>query len=165
MTFVQEPRPLADDETGYETITATQRLPYLVAVDASSSAVVGYSNAHLFITREAYRFTVEISLFCDPNFTGRGVGSRLLESLLDVLRDPAAHPELAPPEARGDVKNVIALMAVDLSGKGGGLALKAFYERFGFEQVSILARYSSRPSSSYAAHRYCEQLGASTDPA
>ncbi len=136
MTFAEEPRSLAEYETDYDTITATQRLPYLVAVDASSSAVVGYSSAHLFNARAAYRFTVEISLFCDPRCTGRGLGPRLLESLLDTLRDPAAHPELAPPEARGDVKNVIALMAVDANGKGEGLALKAFYERFGFVQVS-----------------------------
>ncbi len=155
MTFAEEPRSLAEYETDYETITATQRLPYLVAVDTSSSAVVGYSNAHLFHTRAAYRFTVEISLFCDPTCTGRGLGSRLLESLLDALRDPAAHPELAPPGARDDVKNVIALMAVDPNGKGDGLALKAFYERFGFVQVSSEVAFTSlsfpcRPSLSRA---------------
>lgn len=70
---------------------------------------------------------VEISLFCDPERQGQGIGSALLRRLLEEL-------------GKGEVKQVIAVMSVDEAGPEKGLKLKAFYERFGFEAVSLLMR-------------------------
>ncbi|KAL2126372.1 hypothetical protein VTI74DRAFT_1094 [Chaetomium olivicolor] len=135
-SLTAEPRPIAQFQAAYNSITSGG-LPYLVAVDESSSTVIGYANAHDFRSdaRSAYRFTVEISLFCHPDHRSKGVGSLMLGSLISALKDPAGHPELYHPDARGkgrEVKEVMAVMAVDELAEGAGLRLKAFYESFGF---------------------------------
>ena len=119
-------------------ITETEKLPYLVAVDPQTSDVLGYANAHGFRgAKRAYRHTVEISFFCHPKHTGKGIGPELLIALLNVLRSPTQHPTLrqnSQPEPPV-VKQVLAVMAVDETGKKSGLALKEFYERYGFKLV------------------------------
>ncbi|WP_347557131.1 N-acetyltransferase family protein [Robbsia sp. KACC 23696] len=58
--------------------------PYLVAVMAGR--VVGYAYAGPYKARAAYRFTVEHSVYLDGTVTGRGLGRRLLESLIAACR-------------------------------------------------------------------------------
>ena len=55
-------------------------LPYLVA--ELEGAIVGYAYAALYRTREAYRYTVEDSIYVDRGAVGRGVGRLLLERLI-----------------------------------------------------------------------------------
>lgn len=118
-------------------------LPYLVAVRAGSpTTVLGYACASGFRSeRSAYRFTSELTLFCDPEHTGSGIGSRLLRALLSVLKAPetfrsrsynGSYPEGVEPRR---VRHLVAVMAVDETGKRSGLALKEFYEGFGFVMV------------------------------
>lgn len=84
---------------------------------------------------------VELSLFCHPEYTGVGVGRKLLGTLLDVLARPEKHADLLDQthrEACGTkVKEVLAVMAVDPKGKNGRLALRDFYQRNGFELVCL----------------------------
>ena len=55
-------------------------LPWLVAeVDGR---VVGYAYAAPYRAREAYRFTLEDSIYIDPRLFGRGIGRTLLEVLI-----------------------------------------------------------------------------------
>jgi len=56
------------------------RLPHLVATYRGE--VVGYAYAGAYRPRPAYRFTVENSIYLDPSFHRRGVGSLLLERLI-----------------------------------------------------------------------------------
>lgn len=55
--------------------------PFLVAEE--DDAVVGYAYATQFRDRAAYRFTCENSIYVHPDWTGRGSGKALLETLLD----------------------------------------------------------------------------------
>jgi L-amino acid N-acyltransferase YncA len=142
VTFTETPRSVEDFIAEYTSIIS-QNLPYLVATDAglkasslssssSSEKVIGYANAHGFRgTKGAYRHTVEISLFCDVEFTGQGVGSVLLTALLNVLRRPEQYPELrhvmkGKGELATSVRQVLAVMSVDVDGQKQGLALKEF---------------------------------------
>jgi GNAT superfamily N-acetyltransferase len=123
-------------------------LPYLVAIDGSSSTLVGYVYAHEFRLEGAYRPTAEISLYCHPDQQGRGVGTLLLEKLILALKDPLGHPELFHRDSQGKaraIKEVLSVMAVDTTGKGDGLKLKEFYERFGFVLVSIWGTVYATP--------------------
>jgi len=61
---------------------ASAGYPYIVAVDGAD--VLGYAYASAFRPRPAYRYTVEDSVYLDPEATGRGLGRRLLESLIDT---------------------------------------------------------------------------------
>ena len=86
-------------------------LPYLVA--ELEGAVVGYAYAALYRTREAYRYTVEDSIYVDRGAVGRGVGRLLLERLIvectalgfrqmvAVIGDSGNRPSIALHEACG----------------------------------------------------------------
>lgn len=125
LTFVEEPHDLDYFVSAHRSIAA-QKLPHIVAVDQSSSTVLGYVYAQGFRgTKGAYKHTVEITLFCHPDHQNKGVGSKLLTSLLCTLRERKEPP----------VRQVLAVMAVDEAGKGHGLALRTFYEKFGFQLV------------------------------
>lgn len=85
--------------------------PYLVAeIDGT---VAGYAYAGPYRARPAYRFTIEDSLYIDPNMQRRGIGRALLERLLAeaqargyrqmvaVIGDSAQTPSIALHEALG----------------------------------------------------------------
>jgi len=55
-------------------------MPYLVA--ESDGALGGFAYASAFRPREAYRFTVEDSVYVAAGMTGRGFGSALLRELI-----------------------------------------------------------------------------------
>ena len=90
-------------------------LPWVVAEHAGR--VVGYAYAGKWKGRYAYRYSVETSVYLDPQFTGRGIGTQLYRELLAVLRDRSIHVAI------------------------GGIALPnaasvALHERLGFGKVA-----------------------------
>lgn len=58
-------------------------LPYLVAKDAGTGRVLGYAYATLYRPRRAYRFTVEDSVYMAEGEQGRGLGKRLLNTVIE----------------------------------------------------------------------------------
>src|SRR4051812_45444721 len=70
-----------------------QKLPFIVAVNEGQD-VVGFTYATGFRSaRKGYRHTVELSLFCHPQHTAKGIGPLLLSQLMEVLRHPERFPE------------------------------------------------------------------------
>ena len=59
--------------------------PYLVA--EIDGAVVGYAYASAYRPREAYRHTVENTVYVAREVQGMGVGKKLVLSLVDACRD------------------------------------------------------------------------------
>ena len=59
-------------------------LPWLVA--ELGGVVVGYAYAGPFRAREAYRFTVEDSIYVHPESMGQGIGGALLRELIEICR-------------------------------------------------------------------------------
>lgn len=62
-----------------------KKFPYLVAV--FNSEIVGYAYAKSFIEREAYKFSVELTIYLDKNFRKQGIGGALYRQLEEVLRE------------------------------------------------------------------------------
>jgi len=60
------------------------RYPWLVF--ETDRRVAGYAYASAHRTREAYRWSVDVSVYVSPEFHRRGIGSALYTSLLDLLR-------------------------------------------------------------------------------
>ena len=60
------------------------RTPWLVAED--DGAVVGYAYAGPHQQRPGYRWSVNISVYVAPGHAGRGIGRRLYDDLLQLLR-------------------------------------------------------------------------------
>jgi L-amino acid N-acyltransferase YncA len=126
----------------------SQHLPYIVAiVDESKPCqrMVGYTYCTGFRGgKVGYRHTVELSLFCHPEYRHMGMGTQLLNKMLEVLSKPEQNTDfLAEGVARGEdqkVRQVIACMAIDETGIDRGLGLKRWYENFGFEEVGHLKK-------------------------
>jgi len=90
-------------------------LPWQIA--EQDNQIVGYAYASKWKGRCAYRFSVESTVYVDPEATGQGIGSRLYENLLGALRESGIHTVI------------------------GGIALPnpasiALHERFGFVQIA-----------------------------
>ena len=56
-------------------------MPFLVA-ESPSGQLLGYALVAPWKQKRAYRYTVENSIYVDPNVTGRGIGRRLLAELI-----------------------------------------------------------------------------------
>ena len=81
--------------------------------------IAGYAYATQFRDREAYRFTAEDSIYVHPQMTGRGVGKRLLKSLLER-------------SAKSDFRAIVAVIG------GAEPASIAVHSALGFEEVGRL---------------------------
>jgi len=64
--------------------TTLVRTPWLVA--EQDGAVVGYAYAGPHHQRPGYRWSVNISVYVAPGFAGQGIGRRLYDELLALLR-------------------------------------------------------------------------------
>ena len=58
--------------------------PWFVAED--NGQLLGYAASSPFRSRPAYRWIVESGIYLGPEAKGRGIGARLLSTLLDVLQ-------------------------------------------------------------------------------
>jgi phosphinothricin acetyltransferase len=90
-------------------------LPWLVI--ENGKGVAGYAYATKWRVRQAYRFSVESTVYLAPEFAGQGMGSALYSALLQRLRDKGYHLVI------------------------GGIALPnpasvALHEKLGFEKVA-----------------------------
>ncbi|HYB69217.1 MAG TPA: arsinothricin resistance N-acetyltransferase ArsN1 family A [Candidatus Bathyarchaeia archaeon] len=92
------------------------RHPVVVAV--SDGQVVGWGSLNSFNPRPAYDHVVDLSVYVERAWRGRGVGRALLEHLLPLARRLGYH------------KMVLATFPFNASGV-------ALYERVGFTRVGV----------------------------
>lgn len=64
-------------------------LPWLVA--DSDDGLLGYAYASKWKGRCAYRYSVESTIYMDPQFVGQGVGSQLYSQLIDGISACGMH--------------------------------------------------------------------------
>jgi phosphinothricin acetyltransferase len=65
--------------------------PHRLLVATEDSRVLGYACTHQFRTKAAYNPTVETTIYCAPDATGRGVGSALYSALFEALEGEDLH--------------------------------------------------------------------------
>lgn len=70
-------------------------LPWLAAQREGSGMVGGFAYANWFRAREAFRFTVEDSIYIDPDAQRQGLGNSLLTALIDACVAAGARQMLA----------------------------------------------------------------------
>ena len=114
VTFEEEPVSPEDMSERIGVVSAAS-LPWLVAEEQHK--VVGYAYAGKWSGRCSYRYSAESTIYLDPQATGRGIGRRLYEVLIDELRGSGMHVAI------------------------GGIALPndasiALHERLGFRKVA-----------------------------
>lgn len=65
--------------------------PHRLLVAAEEETVVGYATSSRFRAKEAYDTSVETTVYCHPEWVGRGVGSALYQRLFGVLAGEDLH--------------------------------------------------------------------------
>jgi len=78
-TFEEDPPAPAEMETRRAAI-ADRGLPYLVAEEAGQ--MLGFAYAGPFRPRQAYRYTLEDSVYIAPDAIGKGVGRMVLSAVI-----------------------------------------------------------------------------------
>lgn len=115
-TFDLVPRTLADQTAWLAARTGA--FAAIVAVDGPAAEVVGFASLSPYKERAAYRTTVEDSVYVARDDGGRGVGTALLDRLLEVAAASGFHAVMARIEASSE-------------------ASRALHTKCGFELVGI----------------------------
>jgi phosphinothricin acetyltransferase len=115
-TFEEDPPSPAEMESRRSAI-AGRGLPYLVAEE--NGEVLGFAYAGPFRPRQAYRYTVEDSVYIAPDAVGRGVGRAVLSAVIDAC------------EALG-VRQVVAVI-----GDSGNAASIGLHRSLGFVDAGV----------------------------
>ena len=111
ITFDIEPISMPRRREWFERYAASGRHRLLVA--EAGGAVIGYADSHQYHARQAYDTTVEVAVYCAPEATGRGIGTRLYTALFEAIQGE-------------DVRMALAGITLPNS------ASIALHERFGF---------------------------------
>lgn len=90
-----------------------------VIVAELDGVVVGFGMYSEFRFREAYKFTVEHSVYVNEDFHGKGIGKLLLEELIVLARKQKLHTMIA---------------VIDSENQGS----VEFHEKFGFTTVGVI---------------------------
>ena len=113
-----EEEPLSDAEMArrIEDIRS-ESLPWLVAEE--TGRLVGYASSRKWKSRSGYRFSAEITVYVEPGYARRGIGSKLYARLFPLLQSRGIHAVI------------------------GGIALPneasvALHEKFGMRKVAHL---------------------------
>ena len=95
----------------------SKNFPVIVA--EFDGQVVGFGMYSEFRFREAYKFTVEHSVYVNKSFHGKGIGKLLLQELILLARKQKLHTMIA---------------VIDSENQGS----VDFHEKFGFKTVGII---------------------------
>jgi phosphinothricin acetyltransferase len=90
-----------------------------VIVATMDDCVVGFGYYSEFRFREAYKFTVEHSVYVMPNEHGKGIGKVILQNLIDLAKQQQLHTMIGVIDA----ENQDSI---------------AFHEGFGFRTVGVI---------------------------
>lgn len=100
-TFETRPPDDAEMQRRFQEVAA-RGLPWLVAIQGADDAVVGFAYGNWFRPREAFRYTVEDSIYIAPQAQRQGLGGRLLDALMQECAARGARQMLA---VIGDANN------------------------------------------------------------
>ncbi|MBK0368203.1 GNAT family N-acetyltransferase [Flavobacterium agrisoli] len=95
----------------------SKNFPVIVA--EIDSKVVGFGMYSEFRFREAYKYTVEHSVYVNQNIQGKGIGHSLLENLIAIAKKEGLHTMIGVIDSEN--QNSIA-----------------FHEKFGFKNVGVI---------------------------
>ncbi|MBD2862603.1 GNAT family N-acetyltransferase [Paenibacillus oceani] len=114
-TFDLTPQTLQERERWFAQFN--ERFPIIVA--ENESGVAGYCCLTPYRPKPAYQLTAELSIYLDTDCRGGGIGSVLLQHMIDMARDLGFH--------------------VLISGiTGGNEASVRLHRKFGFTEAGVL---------------------------
>jgi L-amino acid N-acyltransferase YncA len=118
-TATFELEPPTEEEMSHRRFTIlAQGLPYLVA--EQDSKILGYAYAGPYRPRPGYKFTIEDSVYIDPQHVGQGCGQALISALIEKCE-------------QGPWRQMIAVI-----GDTTNTASMRLHERFQFRKIGTL---------------------------
>jgi len=111
-----QPRTLEQQEAIFED-KLKKGFPIIVAV--IEDKVVGFGYYSEFRFREAYRFTVEHSVYVNNDFHSKGIGKVIMENLILLAKNQKLHTMIAVIDSENQ-------------------SSVTFHEQFGFKTVAVL---------------------------
>lgn len=126
VTFDVEPYTVERRTPWFEQFAPTGRYRLLVAEQRAQDGgeeagrIVGYAGTTRFRPKAAYETTVETTIYCAPEATGKGLGRRLYSELFAVIADE-------------DINRIVAGYAIPNS------ASVALHASFAFKQIGIFS--------------------------
>lgn len=114
-TATFETSPVSENEMRKRIEDISSRFPYFVY--EKDGKVAGYCYAHQWKEREAYRLTLETTVYLSDDCAGLGIGHRLMSGLISECRRMGFH-------------SLIACITAE------NLSSIAFHEKLGFTRVS-----------------------------
>lgn len=118
-----ETEPLSEEDMRSRIAQISARYPYFVY--ESDGEIAGYCYAHEWKERAAYCHTLETTVYLSPRHTGKGIGSRLMQRLIDECRN----------------RGYRALIACITEGNEPS---KSLHTKLGFKQVSHFEKVGSK---------------------
>lgn len=118
-SFEEVPPGVDEMRSRFHAVRAAGK-PYIVA--ELDGTVAGYGYASAYRTRTAYRFTLENSIYIDGRHLGRGVGTALIEALIERCRG-------------GPWRQMLAVI-----GDSGNAASIGLHRKAGFREVGVLRK-------------------------
>jgi L-amino acid N-acyltransferase YncA len=109
--YIDEPVTL-EDRTAWWQQRVGANFPVLVALDEATGDVVGFGTFGDFSTRSGYRYTAEGTILLTGSARGKGLGTRLLDELVERAKQRGMHTLIA----RVDSENQAALRLLDRYG-------------------------------------------------
>lgn len=88
-----ETHPLSVEDMAEQIAGISAEFPYFVAEE--NSKVAGYCYAHKWKERAAYGKTLETTIYLSPESKGKGIGTMLMERLIDECRTRGYHVLIA----------------------------------------------------------------------
>lgn len=119
-TFEEEP-PTADDMAGRIKAVLRADLPWFIALD-EGGAPQGYAYASPYRSRAAYRYTAETSVYLAESAQGQGLGTQLMEKVLESLKTT-------------QIRELVAVI-----GDSNNAASRGLHRKLGFRDVGVLKR-------------------------
>jgi L-amino acid N-acyltransferase YncA len=90
-----------------------------VIVATVEDEVIGFGYYSEFRFRDAYRFTVEHSVYVSQDFHGKGIGKLLLQELIDLAKKQKLHTMIGVIDSENE-------------------SSISFHEQFGFKKIAVL---------------------------
>ena len=98
----------------------TEGSRYRLLVGEEGGRILGYAGTGRFRSKAAYDTTAEVTVYCAPGATGRGIGAMMYQRLFDALRNE-------------DLRRLVA--GITLPNE----ASIALHRRFGFTEVGVFS--------------------------
>jgi phosphinothricin acetyltransferase len=124
-TFDTEPVTVESRKAWFDAFSdqGPYRLLVACAPDDQEERVLGCASSGPYRQHPAFRSTVEVSVYLDPEVRAKGVGSSLYRVLLDALRSEEVHVAVAGIALPND-------------------ASVALHRKFGFTEVGVFEEYA-----------------------